>query len=165
MDTRDKDVKEKGALVETAKAAATLQKIIIGVRDDDLAAEIYADKAGIELEEARAAVKKMRRKITARAGSVDVQKELGEHLAALNALYSTATQAQDLKTALAVEKERGKTLSLYNKINEQEKAKTDKEKEEARRILEAVFVDSPGPTRLDDMARAVVNRLIAAESS
>ena len=145
----------------SAKNGAALQKIILGVRDDDLAAEIYADKTGLSVEEARAAVKKVRRKMT-KGSVVDVKKELGEHLAALNALYSTAAQMGDVKSALAVEKERGRTLSLYNKIEEAEKEKTDVEKIEARRILQSAV--GTEFDRLDDLARVVVNRLIELES-
>lgn len=148
-------------MVTDAKIEATLQKIILGVRDDDLAAEIFAEKANVPLEEARAAVKKVRRKIT-KGCEINLKKELGEHLAALNALYKDATQQGDVKAALAVEKERGRTLSLYNKIEEAEKEKTDQEKEEARRILQGAVGNQF--SRLDDLARVTVNRLIKAES-
>lgn len=148
-------------MVSAAKNDATLQKIILGVRDDELAAEIFAEKTQCDLDEARAAVKKVRRKMTKRC-VVDIKKEIGEHLAALNELYCQATQMGDVKAALAIEKERGRSLSLYNKIEEAEKNKTDREKEEARRILQgAVETDFE---RLDDLARVVVNRLIELES-
>ena len=145
----------------TAKQDAKLRQIMLDVRDDELAAEIYAEKTQTSIEDAQTSVKRIRRKIT-RSCEVNIKRELGEHLAALDALYATAAQTMDIKTALAVEKERGKTLSLYNQIEQRERDKTDPEKEEARRILAGLF-DNP-PERLDDLARATVNLIIESNT-
>lgn len=143
------------------KRDAQVEKMMVGIRNDALVAEMFAEKTGDDPAAIRASVKKVRKRIAKRA-NVDLRDEIGMHLTTLDALYAQATTMQDLKTALSVEKERGKTLSLYNKIQEQEAAKVDREKEETRRILQAV-VDKP-VERLDDLARAVVNQLIDAET-
>lgn len=145
-----------------AQLDATVEKMLVGVRNPELVAEIFATKTGIEPSIAASAVKRVTKRIAKRS-KVDLKREIGLHLATLDVLFATASQNMDTKTALAVEKERGKTLSLYNKIEEEERAKQDKEKEAARAILQSA-IDEP-IERLDELARAIVNRLIELETN
>ena len=46
------------------------------------------------------------------AGAIDTEAELGKALARLNHLYMNATKVQDFKTALAIQKEINKVLTL-----------------------------------------------------
>lgn len=154
--------KRKVQPTTNAQAEATIEKMIISTRNPELVVDMFSKKTGIDEKTAETAVKKVRKRILKRA-SVDFKAEIGLHLTALDVLFQNATQAKDTKTALAVEKERGKTLSLYNKIEEEERAKQDKEKDAARAILQSA-IDAP-IERLDDLARAVVNRLIELETN
>ncbi len=146
-----------------AQTDARVKKMLVTLRDDELVAEMFASKSGVAKEEAEKLIRRNRRAITKRGESVKMKEEIGQHLESLNALYTSAMQAQDLKTALSVEKEIGKTLSLYNKIEEKEASKVDAEKEEARAILQSAL-EGTKLERVDDLARAVVNRLVDLET-
>lgn len=159
----DDGKRKKGKQSTNAQADATIEKMLIGTRNPELVVELFTKKTGIDERSAESAVKKVRKRILKRAQTVDLKAEIGLHLATLDVLFQTATQAMDTKTALAIEKERGKTLSLYNKIEEEERAKQDSEKEAARAILQAA-VEVP-IERLDELARVVVNRLIELETN
>ena len=71
----------------------------------------------------------------------------------------------DAKTALAVAKELSKTQRLYNAYEDKEEATNDSEKDATRQILESVYEGDGKEITLDELAKALVYRIIKSETS
>lgn len=149
---------------EELERKAAIKKVVLTVNDDDLAAWLCSKKYSIDKEQAERIVKSIRDEIRASAAG-DRKAKLGETLARLNEIYKTAIQTMDAKTALAVAKELSKTQRLYNAYEDKEEERTDSEKESTREILESVYDGNGEEMTLDELAKALVYRIIKSETS
>ena len=149
---------------EELERKAAIKKVVLTVNDDDLAAWLCSKKYSIDKEQAERIVKSIRDEIRASAAG-DRKAKLGETLARLNEIYKTAIQTMDAKTALAVAKELSKTQRLYNAYEDREEERTDSEKESTREILESVYDGNGEEMTLDELAKALVYRIIKSETS
>lgn len=149
---------------EELERKAAIKKVVLTVNDDDLAAWLCSKKYSIDREQAERIVKSIREEIKASAAG-DRKAKLGETLARLNEIYQTAIQTMDAKTALAVAKELSKTQRLYNAYEDKEEERTDSEKESTREILESVYDGNGEEMTLDELAKALVYRIIKSETS
>lgn len=149
---------------EELERKAAIKKVVLTVNDDDLAAWLCSKKYSIDKEQAERIVKSIREEIRASAAG-DRKAKLGETLARLNEIYKTAIQTMDAKTALAVAKELSKTQRLYNAYEDREEERTDSEKESTREILESVYDGNGEEMTLDELAKALVYRIIKSETS
>ena len=149
---------------EELERKAAIKKVVLTVNDDDLAAWLCSKKYSIDKEQAERIVKSIREEIRASAAG-DRKAKLGETLARLNEIYKTAIQTMDAKTALAVAKELSKTQRLYNAYEDKEEERTDSEKESTREILESVYDGNGEEMTLDELAKALVYRIIKSETS
>lgn len=149
---------------EELERKAAIKKVVLTVNDDDLAAWLCSKKYSIDKEQAERIVKSIREEIRASAAG-DRKAKLGETLARLNEIYKTAIQTMDAKTALAVAKELSKTQRLYNAYEDREEERTDSEKESTREILESVCDGNGEEMTLDELAKALVYRIIKSETS
>lgn len=149
---------------EELERKAAIKKVVLTVNDDDLAAWLCSKKYSIDREQAERIVKSIRDEIRASAAG-DRKAKLGETLARLNEIYQTAIQTMDAKTALAVAKELSKTQRLYNAYEDREEERTDSEKESTREILESVYDGNGEEMTLDELAKALVYRIIKSETS
>lgn len=147
---------------EELERKAAVKGIVLTVNDDELAAWLVEKKYSMTRAAAEQLIKEIRVEITASAAG-NRREKLGETLARLNEIYKTAIKTMDAKTALAVAKELSKTQRLYNTYEDKETAIIDVEKENARQILEVVIEGGEKMT-LDELAKAVVYRLIQAET-
>lgn len=149
---------------EELERRAAIKKVVLTVNDDDLAAWLCSKKYSIDKEQAERIVKSIREEIKASAAG-DRKAKLGETLARLNEIYKTAIQTMDAKTALAVAKELSKTQRLYNAYEDKEEETSDSEKDATRHILESVYDGDPAELKLDELAKALVYRIIKSETS
>lgn len=149
---------------EELERKAAIKKVVLTVNDDDLAAWLCSKKYSIDKEQAERIVKSIREEIRASAAG-DRKAKLGETLARLNEIYKTAIQTMDAKTALAVAKELSKTQRLYNAYEDKEEERADSEKEATREILESVYDGNGEEMTLDELAKALVYRIIKSETS
>lgn len=149
---------------EELERKAAIKEVVLTVNDDDLAAWLCSKKYSIDKEQAERIVKSIRDEIRASAAG-DRKAKLGETLARLNEIYKTAIQTMDAKTALAVAKELSKTQRLYNAYEDREEERTDSEKESTREILESVYDGNGEEMTLDELAKALVYRIIKSETS
>lgn len=149
---------------EELERRAAIKKVVLTVNDDDLAAWLCSKKYSIDKEQAERIVKSIREEIKASATG-DRKAKLGETLARLNEIYKTAIQTMDAKTALAVAKELSKTQRLYNAYEDREEERTDSEKESTREILESIYDGNGEEMTLDELAKALVYRIIKSETS
>lgn len=149
---------------EELERKAAIKKVVLTVNDDDLAAWLCSKKYSIDREQAERIVKSIRDEIRASAAG-DRKAKLGETLARLNEIYQTAIQTMDAKTALAVAKELSKTQRLYNAYEDKEEERADSEKEATREILESVYDGNGEEMTLDELAKALVYRIIKSETS
>lgn len=149
---------------EELERRAVIKKVVLTVNDDNLAAWLCSKKYNIDKEQAERIVKSIRDEIRASAAG-DRKAKLGETLARLNEIYKTAIQTMDAKTALAVAKELSKTQRLYNAYEDREEERTDSEKESTREILESVYDGNGEEMTLDELAKALVYRIIKSETS
>lgn len=147
---------------EELERKAAVRGIVLTVNDDELAAWLVEKKYSMTRAAAEQLIKEIRVEITASAAG-NRREKLGETLARLNEIYKTAIKTMDAKTALAVAKELSKTQRLYNTYEDKETAIIDVEKENARQILETVIEGGEKMT-LDELAKAIVYRLIQAET-
>ena len=147
---------------EELERKAAVKGIVLTVNDDELAAWLVEKKYSMTRAAAEQLIKEIRVEITASAAG-NRREKLGETLARLNEIYKTAIKTMDAKTALAVAKELSKTQRLYNTYEDKETAIIDVEKENARQILETVIEGGEKMT-LDELAKAIVYRLIQAET-
>lgn len=149
---------------EELERKAAIKKVVLTVNDDDLAAWLCSKKYSIDKEQAERIVKSIRDEIRASAAG-DRKAKLGETLARLNEIYATAIKTMDAKTALAVAKELSKTQRLYNAYEDRAEERTDSEKESTREILESVYDGNGEEMTLDELAKALVYRIIKSETS
>lgn len=149
---------------EALERRAAIKKIVLTINDDKLAAWLCSKKYNIDKEQAERIISSIRDEIKASAAG-DRKAKLGETLARLNEIYKTAIQTMDAKTALAVAKELSKTQRLYNAYEDREEERTDSEKETTREILESVYDGNGEEMTLDELAKALVYRIIKSETS
>lgn len=149
------------ALKITEDARERVRKMVLASENDALVVEAAVEKLGLDASDAKALVRSIRRDVE-KSASVDPKKALGVAVARLNALYSTSTKCQDSKVALATLKEINKLFALYNRITEREEKSEDVEKTRTRAILESAAGRESAGLDLDDLARIVVDRLVAA---
>ena len=142
---------------------AAIKKVVLTLNDDNLAAWLVEKKHNLDKSQAEEIINSIREEIKASAAG-DRKAKLGETLARLNEIYKTAIQTMDAKTALAVAKELSKTQRLYNAYEEEEET-SDSEKTAARRILESVYEGDNKELTLDELAKALVYRIIKSETA
>lgn len=165
--TRQGDATSKTQPTEEGEALerrAAIKKIVLTINDDKLAAWMVEKKYNLDKEQAERIISSIRDEIKASAAG-DRKAKLGETLARLNEIYKTAIQTMDAKTALAVAKELSKTQRLYNAYEDREEERTDSEKETTREILESVYDGNGEEMTLDELAKALVYRIIKSETS
>lgn len=165
--TRQGDATSKTQPTEEGEALerrAEIKKIVLTINDDKLAAWMVEKKYNLDKEQAERIISSIREEIKASAAG-DRKAKLGETLARLNEIYKTAIQTMDAKTALAVAKELSKTQRLYNAYEDKEEETSDSEKDATRHILESVYDGDPAELKLDELAKALVYRIIKSETS
>lgn len=165
--TRQGDAPSKAPPTEEGEALerrAAIKKIVLTINDDKLAAWMVEKKYNLDKEQAERIISSIRDEIKASAAG-DRKAKLGETLARLNEIYKTAIQTMDAKTALAVAKELSKTQRLYNAYEDKEEATNDSEKDATRQILESVYEGDGKEITLDELAKALVYRVIKSETS
>lgn len=164
---KKRDVTPSASSAETGEELerkAAIKKVVLTVNDDDLAAWMVEKKYSLDRNKAERIIKSIREEIKASAAG-DRKAKLGETLARLNEIYKTAIQTMDAKTALAVAKELSKTQRLYNAYEDKEEERADSEKEATREILESVYDGNGEEMTLDELAKALVYRIIKSETS
>lgn len=143
------------------KVRERVRNACLASENDALVVETTMESLGLGESDANALVRAIRRDVE-KSANVDPEKALGVAIARLNALYSAATNRQDSKTALATVKEMNKLVALYNRIADREEKSEDVEKTRSRAILESAVGKANAGLDLDDLARIVVDRLVAA---
>lgn len=143
------------------KVRERVRNACLASENDALVVETTMESLGLDESDANALVRAIRRDVE-KSANVDPEKALGVAIARLNALYSAAIDRQDSKTALAAVKEMNKLVALYNRIADREEKSEDVEKTRARAILESAAGKANAGLDLDDLARIVVDRFVAA---
>lgn len=169
----EKKTKKAATTKETAAQAITIppdperdakaRTVVLTLNDDELAATVIAPRFGLTIDEARALIVQIKEELKERSAG-DRKEKLGEALAKLAETYKIAIQTQDATRALQVVKEQNKILGLYNQFVDTKERKSDAEKDAARAVLLSAAPEKEDAP-LDELARAVVYKLIATETA
>lgn len=170
----EKKTKKAATTKETAAAQAITippdperdakaRTVVLTLNDDELAATVIAPRFGLTIDEARALIVQIKEELKERSAG-DRKEKLGEALAKLAETYKIAIQTQDATRALQVVKEQNKILGLYNQFVDTKERKSDAEKDAARAVLLSAAPEKEDAP-LDELARAVVYKLIATETA
>ena len=161
-------------MVDQEKILGQIKSVIFAIttfQGEEYVRELCRQRYGFTEEETDAALEEARRRIQA-AAQYDLTEELGQALTRNNYLYEAAVKAQDLKTAVRVQRDRAKLLALdaggsrkengpvieYNA----EAAEMGQTLDNIRAQLEALGI-APAGLPIEDLTRAAVTRILTDE--
>jgi len=162
-------------MTETATApdynAKKVALLLVSGLTETQAINTAQEKLGLDADQAQATVREAKRLITV-AADYNREAEIGTAITRLNDVYSRALKVQDLKTALATQRELDKLMGLHADTRQAEPdgANVDTGESESAKTLAAArrYLEPLGLTDLDtpvdELARLAAARIIALES-